>query len=89
MVHQGLASMPGRLEGPHHRAAHAAVEQHGPENEETSPPAQLCVEVVAQDRQSAQPQGSAYGGHGVGKRTAAHKVVAEDRHGWLEAEAET
>lgn len=89
MVHQGLASMLGRLERPHHCSTHAAVKQDSPQNEETSPPAQLCVEVVTQERQNTQTQGSAHGRHGVGKRTAPHKVVPEDRHSWLEAEAET
>lgn len=47
------------------------------------------MEVVSQDRQSAQSQGGARGGHGVGKYTATHKVVSQDCHSWLEAEAET
>ncbi len=50
MVHQRLASMLGGLEGPHHCAAHAAVKKDSPQNKETSPPAQLCVEVVTQER---------------------------------------
>lgn len=81
--------MLGGMEGPHHRSAHAAVQQDGPQNQEASPPSQLNVEVVTKERQSAQTQGSAHGRHGVGERTAPHKVVPEDRHSWLEAEAET
>lgn len=89
MIHQGLASTLGGLEGPHHCSTHTAVKQDGPQNQKASPPAQLCVEVVTQKRERAQTQRRAGGRHGVGKHTATHKVVPEDCHSRLEAEAET
>lgn len=87
-VHQRLAAMLFGLKGPHHSAAHAAVQQDGAQDEKAPPPAELWVEVVSQERQSAESQGRSCGGHGVGKRTPTHKVVTQDGDGRLETEAE-
>lgn len=88
VVHRRLTPTPGDPQGSHHRPAHAAVQQDGPQHQEAASPAQLGVEEVPQDRQHAQPQGGAHGRHGVGERPPPHKVVSEDGHGRLEAEAE-
>lgn len=81
--------MLGKLQGSHHCSTHATIQQDAPKHQETASPAELRVEVVTQNRQNAQSQGSAHGRHGVGKRPPPHKVLSEDGDGRLEAEAET
>lgn len=89
VAHQRPRLMPRGLQRPHYSTAHTAVQQDGPQNKKASPPSKLYVEVVTQDRQSAQAQGCACGGHGIGKHTPTHKVMSQYCHSRLETETET